>query len=198
MKLYKFGIGNETIVSLPMKMLDGSSKTFRQGFYHITSSKEEADYLSKIRGLMSMEPNQKEIVSYIEKLDEVPTTDRELTIKEALTFIWKDENEDYVAWELEKRGWLSPVVNADPALVKDAKLRVKFNIVTDEELIAEVNRRKLIDKLFQSQLKYSEYDLKPLHFSKVKKISEELGIEWTGNKDEAIKLILKHNNNENI
>lgn len=204
MKLYKFGIGNETIVSLPVKMLDDSKKVFRQGFYYITEDKKEADYLSTVRGLMSMEPEQEEITKFVDRLKAVPTVDKELTKEDAMAFIWKDENEAYVLEELKNRGWIKEEVGADPAVIRDAKLKLKFGIVSDDELIAEVERRKLItipvvedwDELVSPDIqgyldaKDKAIYLEPLHFSKIKQISDYLAIDWCGNKDKAIKLIL--------
>jgi len=205
MKLYKFGLSSPQLVKLNLKLPSGSIITLRQTGStrtYLTNNYEDALFASKQKGVQMMEPTQEEIASYIQRLDPVPTVDKELTKEEALKFVWKDSGEEYVIEELKKRGYICEQVGADPDSVKQAKLKLKFDIVSDKELLAEAARRGLVElpeepeeidpdiKGYLDAEDKGKY-LSTLHYTKVKQIAEYLKIPWAGNTKEMIKKIIE-------
>jgi len=205
MKLYKFGLNNRTIISLPVELPSGTKLVLRQGQSHVTDDEIDGIFASKLTGIQMMNPLQSEIVKHLESLPQVPTVEKELTKEQAMQYLWHDVNEEYVIEELLKRGYICKSAGAEPEAISQAKLALKFTKVTDKDLMEEAARRGLV-KLSEPLLdpvilEYLGVDavgssrtehLLSLHYTKVQLIAKHFNLEWVGNTKDMIEKIVSN------
>ena len=130
-----------SIIGLSITLPSGLELAMRRGSTHITSDMNDIDFARKQTGVQIMDPSQSEIIAFMDKIPQVPTVDKEITVEQALEFLWHDVDEEHVLEHLLERGYVCEKVGAEPEAIKDAKLKLKFNKVSDKDFKAEYERR---------------------------------------------------------
>lgn len=158
----KLSIGNQAITRREIIFPSGKTIVLKSGTSYTTGDSEELNFARTLKGIQIRDLQESDLKAFISQLPDVPTVDKDISKDEAKRYLWHDEDEDYVIEVLKKNGYLSEEASADPEEIKQAKLKLRFNKISDEDILGELRRRSedgiLSDKIIQ-MIKYSDKDL---------------------------------------
>jgi len=141
MIIKRISIGNQTIVRREIVLPSGKVILLKNGQSYVTSDPDELNFIRTLKGVQIHEVSDKELRAFVNKLPDVPTVDKGMTKEEAKKYLWHDEDEDYVIEVLKEKGYISDIVGADPEEIRLAKLKLRFNKISDSDIVQELKRR---------------------------------------------------------
>jgi hypothetical protein len=141
MIIKRISIGNQTIVRREIVLPSGKVILLKNGQSYVTSDPDELNFIRTLKGVQIHEVSDKELRAFVNKLPDVPTVDKDMTEEEAKKYLWHDEDEDYVIEVLKEKGYISDIVGADPEEIRLAKLKLRFNKISDSDIVQELKRR---------------------------------------------------------
>lgn len=141
MVVKKLTVGNQAITRREVKFPSGKTIVLRTGMSYTTCDPEELEFARTLKGIQIRDVQDSDLRAFISKLPDIPTVDKVISKDEAKRYFWHDEDEDYVMDYLKKNGYLKEESSADPEEIKQAKLKLRFNKISDEDIIKELIRR---------------------------------------------------------
>lgn len=141
MIIKRISIGNQTIVRREIILPSGKVILLKNGQSYVTSDPDELNFIRTLKGVQIQDVSEKELRAFVNKLPDVPTVDKDITEEEAKKYLWHDEDEDYVMEVLKEKGYINDTVGADPEEIRLAKLKLRFNKISDSDIVQELKRR---------------------------------------------------------
>lgn len=141
MIIKRISIGNQTIVRREIILPSGKVILLKNGQSYVTSNPDELNFIRTLKGVQIQDVSEKELRAFVNKLPDVPTVDKDITEEEAKKYLWHDEDEDYVMEVLKEKGYINDTVGADPEEIRLAKLKLRFNKISDSDIVQELKRR---------------------------------------------------------
>lgn len=141
MIIKRISIGNQTIVRREIILPSGKVILLKNGQSYVTSDPDELNFIRTLKGVQIQDVSEKELRAFVNKLPDVPTVDKDITKEEAKKYLWHDEDEDYVMEVLKEKGYINDTVGADPEEIRLAKLKLRFNKISDSDIVQELKRR---------------------------------------------------------
>lgn len=141
MIIKRISIGNQTIVRREVVLPSGKVILLKNGQSYVTSDPDELNFIRTLKGVQIQDVSEKELRAFVNKLPDVPTVDKDITKEEAKKYLWHDEDEDYVMEVLKEKGYINDTVGADPEEIRLAKLKLRFNKISDSDIVQELKRR---------------------------------------------------------